>query len=154
MTREGPGERFVWHMKVPEQDIDENCHVSNVAYVRWTQEAARAHAEAIGWSKERFQSTGCFFLIRRHEVDYLRPAHDTDDIKIETWVEEWRPASATRMTRIMRAAPGQPDVELVVAKTEWVFVSIEGTRPKRIPTEVRLSFSRAAPLPDDTSASP
>lgn len=155
MTREGPGERFVWHMKVPDQDIDENCHVSNVSYVRWLQDAARAHAEGIGWSIERFQATGCFFAIRRHEVDYLRSAHESDDIKIETWVEEWRPASATRMTRIMRAGKGgAPDVELVLAKTEWVFVSIEGTRPKRIPAEVRAAFQRATPMPTDTSASP
>ena len=82
---------------------------------------------------ERFQSTGSFSLIRRHEVDYLRPAKEGEQIKIVTWVDEFRPASATRMTRILRATD---DTELVVAKTDWVFVSIEGTRPKRMPPEV------------------
>jgi acyl-CoA thioester hydrolase len=137
VTKVGPGEHFELRMMVPQEDIDENCHVSNVAYVRWVQEAARAHSEAVGWSKERYQSTGCFFMIRRHEVDYLRPANDGDEIKMITWVEEFRPASATRMTRILRA---KDDVELVVAKTDWVFVSIEGNRPKRIPPEVVTAF--------------
>lgn len=143
MTRsDGPGEKFEWHMRVPDEDIDENCHVSNIAYVRWVQDCARAHAEAIGWHKERFQETGCFFLIRRHEVDYLRPAKENDDIRMVTWVDEWRPASATRITHIYRASTNE---ELVVAKTEWVFVSIDGTRPKRIPHDVRAAFSGKAP---------
>lgn len=136
--RAGAGEKFEWRMSVPDIDIDENCHVSNIAYVRWLQDAARAHAEASGWSKERFQSTGCFFLIRRHEVDYLRPAKEAEEIKIITWVEEWRMASATRMTRILRASD---DTELVLAKTEWVFVDIDGTRPKKIPLEVVRAFN-------------
>jgi acyl-CoA thioester hydrolase len=138
----GPGAPFEWRMIAPDTDVDENCHVSNVAYIRWIQDAARAHSEAIGWTKERYQATGCFFLIRRHEVDYLRPAMGGDDIKIVTWVDEFRPASATRVTRILRA---KDDVELVTARTDWVFVSIEGSRPKRIPADVVSAFS-GAPL--------
>jgi acyl-CoA thioester hydrolase len=143
MSREGsgPGLPFEWRMLAPDGDVDENCHVSNVAYIRWIQDAARAHSDAIGWTKERYQSTGCFFLIRRHEVDYLRPAMGGDQIKIVTWVDEFRPASATRVTRILRA---KDDLELVTAKTEWVFVSIEGSRPKRIPPEVVSAFRGAA----------
>lgn len=138
MTRDGgPGLPFEWKMVAPESDVDENCHVSNVAYIRWLQDAARAHSDAIGWTKERYQSTGCFFLIRRHEVDYLRPAMGGDLIKVVTWVDEFRPASATRITRILRA---KDDLELVTAKTEWVFVSIEASRPKRIPADVVSAF--------------
>lgn len=143
MTREGkgPGLPFEWRMSAPESDVDENCHISNVAYVRWIQDAARAHSEAIGWTKERYQGTGCFFLIRRHEVEYLRSAMGGDQIKIVTWVDEWRPASATRVTRILRA---KDDVELVVARTDWVFVSIDGSRPKRIPADVVAAFNGPA----------
>ena len=129
-------------MIAPEGDVDENCHISNIAYVRWVQDATRAHSEAIGWSKERFQATGCFFLIRRHEIDYMRPANGGDAIKIVTWVEEFRPASALRESRIIRAADG---VELVHARTEWVFVSIVGNRPKRLPADVISAFSSPPP---------
>ena len=137
MTRIGPGQPFEWRMVAPDSDVDENCHVSNIAYIRWIQDAARAHSEAIGWTKDRYQSTGCFFLIRRHEVDYMRPAKGGDAIKITTWVDEFRPASATRITRITRA---NDNVDLVDAKTEWVFVSIAGSRPKRIPADVSSAF--------------
>lgn len=148
MNKAAPGEKFEWRMIAPEGDVDENCHVSNVAYVRWTQDAARAHSEAIGWSRERYQSTGCFFLIRRHEIDYLRPAMGGDLIKIVTWVDEFRPASATRVTRILRA---KDDLELVLARTEWVFVSIDANRPKRIPPDLVNDFLGPA---RDLGASP
>lgn len=134
----GPGLPFEWRMVAPESDVDENCHISNVAYVRWIQDAARAHSEAVGWTKERYQAVGCIFLIRRHEVDYVRSAMGGDEIRIITWAEEFRQASATRMTRILRA---RDDAELVVARTDWVFVTIDGMRPRRIPPEVVSGFS-------------
>src|SRR6185503_14152743 len=116
-------------------DVDENCHISNIAYVRWVQEATRAHSEAIGWSKERFQSTGCFFLIKRHEIDYVSPAEGGDEITIYTWVEEFRPASAVRISHIMRG-----DKLLAKARTEWVWVTIEGGRPTRMRPDVTAAF--------------
>lgn len=140
----GPGQPFEWTMVAPDSDVDENCHVSNIAYVRWIQDAARAHSEAIGWTKERYQATGCFFLIKRHEVDYQRSAVGGDAVRIITWVAEFRPASATRVTRILRA---RDDTELVVARTHWVFVTIDGTRPTRIPRELVAGFSAPVPAP-------
>ncbi len=129
-------------MIAPDSDVDENCHISNIAYVRWVQEATRAHSDAIGWTKERYQGTGCFFLIRRHEIDYLRPAEGGETVRIVTWVDEFRPASALRVTRIMRG-----ELELVRARTEWVFVSIERNRPRRIPIDVVTAFSNPPPAP-------
>lgn len=143
----GPGQPFEWRMIAPESDVDENRHISNIAYLRWIQDSTRAHSDAVGWPRERYHALGCVFVIRRHEVDYLRSAVGGDEIKIVTWAEELRQASAIRMTRILRA---RDDTELVVARTEWVFVSIDGMRPRRIPAEVTASF--AGPLPAPVSA--
>ena len=138
--RLGPGKPFEHVMIAPESDVDENCHISNIAYVRWVQEATRAHSDAIGWPKERYQQTGCFFLIRRHEIDYLRPAEGGQEIRIVTWVEEFKMASAIRIARILRG-----DVELARAKTEWVFVSIEGNRPKKMVQDMVNGFLNGPP---------
>jgi acyl-CoA thioester hydrolase len=136
VTHTPAGAPYEYRMVAPDSDVDENCHISNIAYVRWVQEATRAHSDAIGWTKERYQETGCFFLIRSHELQYLRPAEGGDPIRCVTWVDEFHPASALRVTKIMRG-----DQELVHARTLWVFVSIEGNRPKRIPKEVVTAFS-------------
>jgi acyl-CoA thioester hydrolase len=39
---------FVYTFTIPENVIDENGHVNNVAYVQWMQEAAVRHYESIG----------------------------------------------------------------------------------------------------------
>lgn len=137
MAHLGPGRPFEHRMIAPLSDNDENRHISNIAYVRWIQEAAFAHAEASGWGAARYQTLGCSFVIRRHEIDYVRSAKGGDDIKIVTWVEEFRPASATRITRILRAGD---DAELVRASTEWVWINLTSARPLRIPDDVLGAF--------------
>ena len=137
MAQSGPGRPYEHRMFAPHSDVDENRHISNIAYVRWIQEAAFAHAEAGGWNAARYQTLGCSFVIRRHEIDYVRSALAGDEIKILTWVEEFRPASATRITRILRAAD---DLELVRASTEWVWVELKRLRPMRIPDAVTAAF--------------
>ena len=65
----------------------------------------------------------------------MRPAEGGQTIRIVTWVEEFKMASAIRASRIMRG-----DVELVRARTEWVFVSIEGNRPKKMVQDMINGF--------------
>ncbi|MBI1946888.1 MAG: acyl-CoA thioesterase [Deltaproteobacteria bacterium] len=137
MAHLGPGRQFEHRLIAPLSDNDENSHVSNIAYVRWIQEAAFAHAEASGWGAARYITLGCSFVIRRHEIDYVRSAKGGDPIKVLTWVEEFRPASATRITRILRA---NDDVELVRASTEWVWVTLATLRPTRMPADVAAAF--------------
>ena len=137
MAHQGPGRPYQHRMFAPESDVDENRHISNIAYVRWIQEAAFAHAAAGGWSAARYQTLGCSFVIRRHEIDYVRSAQPGDAITVVTWVEEFRPASATRVTRIVR---DHGSLELVRATTEWVWVALDGLRPKRIPDDVAGAF--------------
>ena len=115
------------------EDIDELGHVSNVAYVRWVQEAARAHSEASGFGMAEYQKLGAVWVVRRHDIEYLLPAFAGDAIRLTTWVESWNAASAERRTRIVRGGE-----ELARATTLWVLVA--NGRPKRIPPEMRAAF--------------
>ena len=40
---------LIHHLDVPEDVIDTNRHVNNLAYVRWMQEVAIMHSTARGW---------------------------------------------------------------------------------------------------------
>ena len=100
------------------------------------------HGAAIGWVPERYPRVGAVFIIRRHEIDYQRSALGGDEIRIVTWVEEFRRASATRETRIYRT---RDNALLVSATTEWVFVTYDNNyRPTRIPAEVADDFRGGA----------
>jgi acyl-CoA thioester hydrolase len=139
---------FVFSMEIHAQaeEIDDLNHVSNLVYLRWVQDVATAHSRAIGYDIEDYRRLGAVFVIRRHEIDYLRSAMLGDRIVLRTWIDTWKAVSSVRMTSIVRVggpgdAPGEAsDVELARARTTWAFVSTDNGRPVRIPPELRDRF--------------
>jgi acyl-CoA thioester hydrolase len=129
---------FSIRLRVTAQDLDELQHVSNVVYIRWIQDVAVAHSEAAGLSLEEYRKLGAVFVVRRHEVDYLRPALAGDEVEVETRVVAKSPVTATRQTFIRRMVDGQV---LVQAQTQWAYVSTTTGRPVRIPPEVTERFT-------------
>lgn len=129
---------FSIRVPVTAQELDELQHVSNVVYVRWIQDVAVAHSEAVGLSLEVYRKLGAVFVVRRHEVDYLRPALAGDEVEVETRVVAKSSVTATRQTFIRRVADGQV---LVQAQTQWAYVSTSTGRPVRIPPEVTQRFT-------------
>jgi len=129
---------FSIRLRVTVQDLDELQHVSNVVYVRWIQDVAVAHSEAVGLGLDAYKERGAVFVVRRHEVDYLRPALSGDEVEVETRVVAMSLVTATRQTFIRRAADGQV---LVQAQTQWAYVSTSTGRPVRIPPEVSQRFT-------------
>lgn len=120
-------------------DIDALGHVSNLVYLRWVQDVARAHSDACGLDLSAYQRLGAVFVVRRHEIEYLRPALLGDALRISTWVADWRGASSTRRTRIERRADG---VCVCRASTLWAFVDLDRGRPQRIPRELVAAFEQ------------
>jgi acyl-CoA thioester hydrolase len=129
---------FTSELVVGSEAIDELGHASNIAYVRWVQDAAKAHSEAVGWNYARYLALGAVFVVRRYELDYLGSAMLGDALRIDTYVESWSAASSVRRTRIVRAADERV---LLAAATTWALVSTESARPRRIPEEIRASFA-------------
>ncbi len=62
-----------FEMTVPvlPNDIDEQNHVNNIVYLRWVQDVATAHWQAIA-SPEAQERIG--WVVLRHEIDYKMPA--------------------------------------------------------------------------------
>jgi acyl-CoA thioester hydrolase len=127
-------------MVAPLSDIDELGHVSNIAYVRWIQEVAKAHSAAVGLDHAAYVRLGAVFVVRRHDIEYLAPAYEGDAIRLTTWIAKWGAATSERRTRITRESDGR---ELARALTVWAFISMETLRPRRIPAELGEAFERA-----------
>jgi len=125
----------VLEVKVSQEDIDDLEHVSNIVYLRWVQDAALAHTTVLGLGQAEYRALGKAWVVRKHQIEYLRPALVGDVLSIETRVASMSVASSVRKTRILRAG-----VELCRAETDWVFVERERGRPCRIPPEVRDRF--------------
>jgi acyl-CoA thioester hydrolase len=128
---------FEHSFRVQPSDVDELGHASNVAYVRWIQDAAVAHSTAVGLDWAAYQRIGSVFVVHRHEVDYLRPARAGEALVARTWVADTSGAKSLRRTEICRAGEG---ALMARGATTWVFIDIETGRPKRIPPDFMSSF--------------
>lgn len=122
-------------LDVTDEDIDALGHASNIAYVRWIQDVAVAHSASVGFDLEAYGRLGAIFVVRRHEVDYLRPVLRGDRLEVRTWIDTAFAAKCLRATEIVKD-------EVVVAKamTTWGFVELTSGRPTRIPSDVRVAF--------------
>lgn len=126
-------QRFV----VPASDIDELGHASNIAYVRWVQDVAVAHSVAVGFDFEAYQKLGSVFVVRRQEVDYMRPVLRGDELELRTWVDSVMAAKCVRKTEIAKL-----DGTIVAkAATTWGYIELASGRPLRIPQVLRDAFN-------------
>jgi acyl-CoA thioester hydrolase len=124
--------KFSHTFRVAGEDIDEQGHVNNVAYVRWVQDAAVAH-----WFDRTSEETRRKFtwVLLRHEIDYKRAAFAGDEITIVTWVGEWSAVRCERFVEIFRGA----DL-LAKSRTVWCMLERETSKPARISAEIRELF--------------
>lgn len=131
---------YVHQIEVAPSAIDGNGHVNNVEYVRWMQEVAVAHADAVGCTAATL-AAGATWVARSHRIEYLRPAFAGDRVEARTWVEDFRRVQSLRRYEFFRPADG---ALLAKGETEWVFVDSQSGRPKRIPAEMGPMFELAA----------
>jgi acyl-CoA thioester hydrolase len=166
---------FEHAIEVEDVDIDMLGHASNIAFLRWIQEAAIAHSMAMGLDVEAYRRLGAFFVVRRHEVDYLRPALRGDSLLMRTWIDSAAAAKVERVTEFVRMPASRASGGLAVcvdgaaavqgtavrsptagemvakARTTWGFVEATTGRPTRIPDDIRIAFGFA---PRKSSAPP
>lgn len=141
-------DRFVYHCTLRWSDLDAYGHVNNSRFLTLYEEARVALMFAGG----RAWGVGSFadgVVIRRHEVDYLRPvdyalgrstAEAAPAVRIELWVEQIRAASFTVAYELY-------DGDVLASKARSVLVPFDLTRqqPRRISAEERAFLLRYAP---------
>jgi acyl-CoA thioester hydrolase len=116
------------------EHIDELGHVNNAVWVHWIQQVAVAHWEAVA---DAGHKDAYFWVVVRHEIDYLRAAHEGDAILARTWVGE-APQGA-RFDRLMEFTGGDGKV-CVRAWTQWAIIDKAAGRPVRVPAAVIAPF--------------
>ena len=116
------------------EHIDELGHVNNAVWVQWIQQIAVAHWDAVA---DAVHKEVYYWVVVRHEIDYVRAAHEGDRIAGRTWVGD-APQGA-RFDRYMEFTG--PDGKVCVrAKTQWAIIDKALVRPIRVPPEVIAPF--------------
>lgn len=128
---------FTHEIRVEDIHIDRFGHANNVVVLQWIQDVAEAHSSAVGFSVATYERIGAGFIVRRHELEYLRPSLRGERLSIRTWVPEAKRISCTRRTEITSL---EHDQLVARASTTWVFADLATARPLRITDEIRAAF--------------
>jgi len=153
-----PGPRFAAHFKVRHYEMDALGHVNNAVYLHYLEQAAYEHSAAAGFSDGQMRALGGIWIVRTHEIEYLRPATAGDVLQVVTWAVAFKGARAYRDYAIFRhedsssalhglpaddfLPPDQPlpANPLVRARTLWVWADLATARPRRIPAALYPAF--------------
>ena len=116
------------------EHIDELGHVNNAVWVQWIQEVAVAHWESVA---DPAHKDAYYWVVVRHEIDYLRAAVEGDRIVARTWVGD-APQGA-RFARLMEFTGADGKI-CVRARTQWAIIDKALGRPIRVPPQVIAPF--------------
>jgi acyl-CoA thioester hydrolase len=130
-----PDGAHAYHHRVRPDEIDEQGHVNNLHFLAWVQAAAIDHSNAVGWPWSRYEAIGGAWVVRAHQIEYLRPAFAGDDVVVRTWVCEMSKVQSRRRYAILR----EGDL-LARGETRWVFTSRRTRTLDRVPPELRAAF--------------
>ncbi len=132
---------FITQLRVRHYEMDALGHVNNAVYQNYLEQAAIEHSEHLGFNLEYCRKLGGVFVMRRIEIDYLRPAFAGDTLEVTTWLQKMKAASATRRYEIRRLGE---DPLLVTAEVLWVWVDVDTMRPRGIPKEILDVFKQVS----------
>lgn len=126
--------RFTRTITAGAADIDELGHVNNAVWVRWIQEIAVAHWQAVAPAE---QQAAYIWVVTRHEIDYRGNLHAGESVTAETWVPD--PPKGARFDRHVRFVGADGKV-LVEAVTTWALLDRASGRLLRVRDDIAAPF--------------
>jgi acyl-CoA thioester hydrolase len=126
--------------RVRSYEIDQNGHVNNAVYLNYTEALTVEHAEAAGYGRAWTDAHGGAWVVRSHQVEYLRPARLGDELDLAVQVELIRGVRGVRRTTIDRVSDGERVAEV---HSVWVWVRLSDGRPTRVPAAL-VEMARSA----------
>jgi acyl-CoA thioester hydrolase len=125
---------FTLHITPTPADIDELGHVNNAVWVRWIQDVATAHWNAVA-APEHVEAY--VWVVVRHEIDYLGNVTLSETVTARTWISG--PPKGARFDRNVEFLSGAGKI-VVRAKTTWALIDRTTGRIARVPAEVATRF--------------
>ena len=115
-------------------DIDALGHVNNAVWVRWIQDMATAHWQAVAAPEH---IAAYFWVVTRHEIDYRGNVGPGENVTANTWIErEPKGAQFDRRVDFVDAA----GKVIVRANTTWAMIDKATGRLVRVRPEVSAPF--------------
>lgn len=115
-------------------DIDELGHVNNAVWVRWIQDVATAHWNAVASPEHIAQ---WIWVVIRHEIDYLGNVGLGEVVTARTWISDQPKGARFDRNVEFTSETGKP---VVRARTTWAIIDRASGRIARVPKDVAAPF--------------
>ncbi len=121
-------------LSVKPSDLDALNHVNNVRYLEWVQEISGEHWEVLAEAEWKVRY---FWVVRSHEIEYLKPAVSGEPLELETFVNSSRGPLSERVVIIRHAVTG---ITIARCRTQWCLLDRKSESPARIPEGILKCF--------------
>jgi acyl-CoA thioester hydrolase len=116
-------------------DIDELGHVNNAVWVRWIQDMATSHWQAVAPAEH---IAAYFWVVTRHEIDYRGNIAAGESVTGQTWIES-SPKGAQFDRRV--EFTNEAGKVIVSANTTWAMIDKASGRLARVRPEIAAPFT-------------
>ena len=122
------GASYQYKLTVLEEHIDALNHVNNVVYVQWVNDIAEKH-----WSILTNEAINkkYFWVLLKHEIDYLGQAVLGDELTIKTQVGKTSGVKSIRYVEIYKE-----DKLIIKSQTTWCLIDASTLKPSRIQKDI------------------
>jgi acyl-CoA thioester hydrolase len=125
--------KFIWPVRVYYEDTDAGGVVYHANYLRYMERARNEWLRDMGHPVEQIVAQEKkLFVVRSVEMNFLRPAKLSDDLRVSAEVVLSKKASMQLRQEVRREA-GDSDELLVSAVVELAMVDSKSFRPVRLP---------------------
>ena len=125
---------FTRNFTAQPDDIDALGHVNNAVWVRWIQEMATSHWQAVAAPEH---IAAYHWVVTRHEIDYRGNIAAGESVTARTWIE--RDPKGAQFDRRVDFVDAKGKV-IVRANTTWAMIDKASGRLARVRPEVSAPF--------------
>jgi len=142
-------EPFILRVSVGAQDMDELGHTNNAVYVKWCEQCAWAHSDALGLDIGKYRELDRAMVIRRSKYEYERATVAGDNLVIGTWIVEWD--GKTGMRREFDIFREQDGALILRGAMEFLCVEMSSGKIRRMPPEFIVGYGAAVVSESDAA---
>ncbi|MDJ0751947.1 MAG: acyl-CoA thioesterase [Ardenticatenaceae bacterium] len=116
-------------------ECDAYHHVNHANYVRYMAEAAFSASAKVGYTEEKLKKTNAVWLVRGHNIEFVNPYTFGDQVKIETWVTNFRRVRSLRQYVFWKG-----NQVAARASTDWVYADRQTGQLLTVPDQMAADF--------------
>jgi len=135
---------FIWPIRVYYEDTDAGGVVYYANYLKFYERARSEWLNALNIDQPLLLSEKVAFVVRKAEIDYIKPARLNDSLQIITRIKRLKAVSIDFEQQISIIKSGFEPELINKVKIKVACLNIESFIPCRIPSQVKEELQRVS----------